>query len=101
MTESFDEDNAKGGTKASAKQTMLVKRGIQVAAVAAVAVLYYQLMPGGLLAETGLGHAVQNLARAVARSIATVRCPFFVPQIMMQAWHADGRCHVAIFDTHY
>ena len=75
MTESFDEDNQKAGGKASAKQSILVTRAIQVAAVAAVVILYYQLMPGGLLAETGLGHAVQDVARAVARTIAAVCHP--------------------------
>lgn len=72
MTESFDEDNSRAGSKATAKRSILVTRAIQAAAVAAVVVLYYQLMPGGLLAETGLGQAVQNLARAVARTVATV-----------------------------
>ena len=75
MTESFDEDNLKTGSKASAKRSVLVMRAIQAATVAAVALLYYQLMPGGLLAETGLGQAAQSLARAVARSIATVCFP--------------------------
>ena len=75
MTESFDEDYPKAPSKSAAK-SLLQKRSPQlvaVAVVAAVGILYTQLMPGGLLAHTSLGHAVQGVARAVARAIATVK----------------------------
>ncbi len=96
MTESFDEDNQKAGSRTNIRQTVLVRRGVQLAAVAAVVVLYYQLMPGGLLSETSLGQAVQNLARAVARLVATVcllldlidrafSCRAFGPYVLQQS----------------
>lgn len=72
MTASFDEDFQQKPANKSLMQPIFVRRAIIAGAVGAVVVLYYQLMPGGLLADTGLGQAVQNIARAVARTIATV-----------------------------
>lgn len=70
-TESMDDD-MHWKPKKKAAQSALVKRSIQLACVVAVGVLYMQLVPGGLLSETSLGHAVQDVARSVSRFAASV-----------------------------
>ena len=68
-TESFDEDGPRLSPK---KRSKLVQRSIYAGAAVVAFLVFNQLMPGGLLAETSAGQFVQGIARAVANTIASV-----------------------------
>ena len=72
LTESMDEDVPRPAAKRTAATRAWLGRGVQLAAAAALVAGLAQLLPGGLLAETTAGAAVQNVVRAVARALGTV-----------------------------
>ena len=73
VTASMDEDLPRPAAKPrTAAARAWISRGVQLAAVAVLVAGLAQLLPGGLLAETTAGAAVQNVMRAVARAIGTV-----------------------------
>ena len=73
VTASMDEDLPRPAAKPrTAPARAWIGRGVQLAAAAVLVAGLAQLLPGGLLAETSAGAAVQNAMRAVARAIGTV-----------------------------